>query len=80
MEPQNEECIISGLRSINSTSGVVANRRSPVPLVHGDDDRNVPFQQITDLRSKTPRPNVGSEKLMTAVQIRIRAEVQMLAT
>src|SRR5882757_7594632 len=27
----------------------IANWRSPVLLVHGDDDRNVPFQQTTDL-------------------------------
>jgi len=26
----------------------IANWRSPVLLVHGDDDRNVPFQQTTD--------------------------------
>jgi dipeptidyl aminopeptidase/acylaminoacyl peptidase len=30
----------------------VANWRSPVLLVHGDDDRNVPFQQTTDLVEK----------------------------
>jgi fermentation-respiration switch protein FrsA (DUF1100 family) len=58
------ECIISGLRSINSGPDSIANWRSPVLLVHGDDDRNVPFQQTTDFvenyalkasRSKRPR-------------------------
>jgi len=29
-----------------------ANWRSPVLFVHGDDDRNVPFQQTTDLVEK----------------------------
>ena len=46
-------CIISGLRSINW--------RSPVLLVHGDDDRNVPFQQTTDLvvTNVDPSCNLG---------------------
>jgi len=30
----------------------VATWRSPALLVHGDDDRNVPFQQTTDLLEK----------------------------
>ncbi|PYJ20001.1 MAG: hypothetical protein DME99_11125 [Verrucomicrobia bacterium] len=31
----------------------IANWRSPVLLIHGDDDRNVPFQQTTDLVEKS---------------------------
>ena len=42
-------CIISGLRSINSQPNSIANWRSPVLIVHGDDDRNVRLQQTTDL-------------------------------
>jgi fermentation-respiration switch protein FrsA (DUF1100 family) len=30
----------------------IANWRSPVLFVHGDADRNVPFQQTTDLVEK----------------------------
>ena len=45
-------CIISGLRSINSGPRGVANWRSPVLPLDGDDDRNVPFQQTTDLVEK----------------------------
>ena len=36
-----------------------ANSRSPVLLVHGDDDRNVPFQQTTDLVAKLRVQNVA---------------------
>jgi hypothetical protein len=45
-------CIISGLHSINSGPRGVANWRSPVLPLDGDDDRNVPFQQTTDLVEK----------------------------
>jgi len=37
---------------MNSEPRGVANWRSPVLFVHGDDDRNVPFQQTTDLVEK----------------------------
>ncbi len=34
----------------------IANWRSPMLLVHGDDDRNAPFQQTTDLsKNCTPK-------------------------
>ena len=38
----------------------IANWRSPVLLVHGDDDRNVPFQQTTDLVEKLRAQKVES--------------------
>jgi dipeptidyl aminopeptidase/acylaminoacyl peptidase len=38
----------------------IANWRSPVLLVHGDDDRNVPFQQTTELVEKLRAQNVES--------------------
>jgi len=31
-----------------------------VLFIHGDDDRNVPFQQTTDLVEKLPAQNVES--------------------
>ena len=40
----------------------IANWRSPVLLVHGDDDRNVPFQQTTDLVEKLRAQKVASSK------------------
>ncbi|MGB9476516.1 MAG: prolyl oligopeptidase family serine peptidase [Candidatus Udaeobacter sp.] len=42
----------------------VANWRSPVLFVHGDDDRNVPFQQTTDLVEKLRAQNVDVEELV----------------
>src|SRR6476661_7941001 len=42
----------------------VANWRSPVLFVHGDDDRNVPFQQTTDLVEKLRGQNVAFEELI----------------
>ncbi len=42
----------------------VANWRSPVLFVHGDDDRNVPFQQTTDLVEKLRAQKVVFEELI----------------
>jgi dipeptidyl aminopeptidase/acylaminoacyl peptidase len=42
----------------------VANWRSPVLFVHGDDDRNVPFQQTTDLVEKLRAQKVAFEELI----------------
>jgi dipeptidyl aminopeptidase/acylaminoacyl peptidase len=38
--------------------------KSPVLLIHGDDDRNVPFQQTTDLVQRLRRQNVEFEELI----------------
>jgi dipeptidyl aminopeptidase/acylaminoacyl peptidase len=62
-------CIISGLRSINSEPRGVANRLSPVLLVHGNDDRNVPFQQTTVLVEKLRAQNVAFEELIIPDEI-----------
>jgi dipeptidyl aminopeptidase/acylaminoacyl peptidase len=42
----------------------IAGWRSPVLLIHGDDDRNVPFQQTTDLVQRLRRQNVQFEQLI----------------
>jgi dipeptidyl aminopeptidase/acylaminoacyl peptidase len=42
----------------------IAGWRSPVLLIHGDDDRNVPFQQTTDLAQRLRRQNVQFEQLI----------------
>jgi prolyl oligopeptidase family protein len=42
----------------------IANWRPPVLLIHRDDDRNVPFQQITDLVEKLRAQNVAFEELI----------------
>jgi dipeptidyl aminopeptidase/acylaminoacyl peptidase len=47
----------------------IANWRSPVLFVHGDDDRNVPFQQTTDLVEKLRGQNVAFEELIIPDEI-----------
>ena len=43
--------------------------RCPVLLIHGDDDRNVPFQQTTDLVEKLRAQNVVFEELIIPDEI-----------
>jgi dipeptidyl aminopeptidase/acylaminoacyl peptidase len=43
--------------------------RSPVLLVHGDDDRNVPFQQTTDLVQRLRAQKVEHEELVIPDEI-----------
>jgi dipeptidyl aminopeptidase/acylaminoacyl peptidase len=47
----------------------IANWRSPVLFVHGDDDRNVPFQQTTDLVEKLRTQKVVFEELIIPDEI-----------
>ena len=42
----------------------ITNWKSPVLFIHGDDDRNVPFQQTTDLVEKLRAQNVAFEELI----------------
>ena len=62
-------CIISGLRSINSEPCGVATWRFPVLLTHCDDDRNVPFQQTTELVEKLHAQNVAFKELIIPDEI-----------
>ena len=43
--------------------------KSPVLLIHGDDDRNVPFQQTTDLVQRLSKQNVQFEELIIPDEI-----------
>jgi dipeptidyl aminopeptidase/acylaminoacyl peptidase len=47
----------------------IANWRSPVLLIHGDDDRNVPFQQTIDLVEKLRDQKVAFEELIIPDEI-----------
>jgi dipeptidyl aminopeptidase/acylaminoacyl peptidase len=47
----------------------IANWRSPVLFVHGDDDRNMPFQQTTDLVEKLRAKNVAFDELIILDEI-----------
>ena len=59
---ENDSAIALARRS--SPVGDVARWRSPVLLVHGDDDRNVEFQQTTDLAVRLRRVGVRVEELV----------------
>ena len=59
---ENDSAIALARRS--SPVGDVAKWRSPVLLVHGDDDRNVEFQQTTDLAVRLRRVGVRVEELV----------------
>jgi len=41
-----------------------AEWKSPVLFMHGDDDRNVPFSQTTDLIQRLRRQNVEMEQII----------------
>jgi dipeptidyl aminopeptidase/acylaminoacyl peptidase len=47
----------------------IASWRSHVLFIHGDDDRNVPFQQTTDLVEKLRAQNVAFEELIIPDEI-----------
>jgi dipeptidyl aminopeptidase/acylaminoacyl peptidase len=57
------------LASKSSPVAGVANWRSPVLFIHGDDDRNVPFQQTTDLVEKLRAQKVAFEELIIPDEI-----------
>jgi dipeptidyl aminopeptidase/acylaminoacyl peptidase len=48
----------------SSPDAAVANWRSPVLLIHGDDDRNVPFGQTVDLAQRLREQHVVFEELI----------------
>ncbi len=47
----------------------VGQWKSPVLLIHGDDDRNVPFEQTTDLVQRLRKQNVPFEELIIPDEI-----------
>ena len=53
----------------SSAVASAASWRSPVLFIHGDDDRNVPFQQTTDLVEKLRGKNVAFEELIIPDEI-----------
>jgi dipeptidyl aminopeptidase/acylaminoacyl peptidase len=48
----------------SSPVATVSRWKSPVLLIHGDDDRNVPFQQTTDLAQRLKEQHVEFEELI----------------
>jgi dipeptidyl aminopeptidase/acylaminoacyl peptidase len=60
--PDKKEAQELALRS--SPLADVARWRSPVLLIHGDDDRNVPFDQTTDLVQRLRRQGVRIDEIV----------------
>jgi dipeptidyl aminopeptidase/acylaminoacyl peptidase len=48
----------------SSPDAYVSTWKSPVLLIHGDDDRNVPFSQTVDLAQRLKKQNVHFEQLI----------------
>ena len=48
----------------SSPVATVSQWKSPVLLMHGDDDRNVPFQQTTDLVQRLKEQHVQFEEII----------------
>jgi len=72
--PENVDAApdVKEARDLAFKSSAVASApswRSPVLFIHGDDDRNVPFQQTTDLVEKLRAQNVDLEELVLPDEI-----------
>ena len=48
----------------SSPDAAVSSWKSPVLLIHGDDDRNVPFGQTVDLAQRLREQHVALEELI----------------
>ena len=53
----------------SSPDAYLESWRSPVLLIHGDDDRNVPFEQTVDLAQRLRNHHVSFEQLILADEI-----------
>jgi dipeptidyl aminopeptidase/acylaminoacyl peptidase len=53
----------------SSPDAAVKSWKSPVLLIHGDDDRNVPFQQTIDLARRLDACHVSYEELVLPNEI-----------
>jgi dipeptidyl aminopeptidase/acylaminoacyl peptidase len=65
--PDSKEALELAFHS--SPNGALAGWRSPVLFVHGDDDRNVPFQQTRDLVQRLRARQVSCEQLVLPDEI-----------
>jgi dipeptidyl aminopeptidase/acylaminoacyl peptidase len=53
----------------SSPDAYVSTWKSPVLLIHGDDDRNVPFRQTVDLVQRLRKQHVPLEQLILPDEI-----------
>jgi dipeptidyl aminopeptidase/acylaminoacyl peptidase len=67
--PQRRYSEARNLAYKSSPVASVATWRSPVLFIHGDDDRNVPLPQTTELVEKLRAQNVAFEELIIADEI-----------
>ena len=65
--PDSKEAVKLAFES--SPNSAVKGWRSPVLLIHGDDDRNVPFQQTGDLVQRLRAQQVSFEELVLPDEI-----------
>jgi len=65
--PDSEEAIKMAWES--SPDAYISTWKSPVLLVHGDDDRNVPFSQTVDLAQRLREQHVPFEQLIIPDEI-----------
>jgi dipeptidyl aminopeptidase/acylaminoacyl peptidase len=65
--PDEEEAVKLAWES--SPDAYVDSWKSPVLLIHGDDDRNVPFSQTVDLVQRLRAQHVGFEQLIIPDEI-----------
>jgi dipeptidyl aminopeptidase/acylaminoacyl peptidase len=63
LKPPDEEAAIK-LAWDSSPDAYVRTWKSPVLLIHGDDDRNVPFSQTVDLVQRLRAQHVGFEEMI----------------
>jgi len=66
--PPDEESAVK-LAWESSPDHYVSTWKSPVLLIHGDDDRNVPFSQTVDLVQRLRTQNVPFEQLILPDEI-----------
>ena len=67
-KPPDEDAAVK-LAWESSPDAYVSSWKSPVLLIHGDDDRNVPFSQTVDLVQRLRAQHVGFEQLIIPDEI-----------
>lgn len=67
-KPPDEEAAVK-LAWDSSPDAYVSTWKSPVLLIHGDDDRNVPFTQTVDLVQRLRAQHVGFEQMIIPDEI-----------
>jgi dipeptidyl aminopeptidase/acylaminoacyl peptidase len=68
LRPPDEDAAVK-LAWESSPDAYVETWRSPVLLIHGDDDRNVPFEQTVDLAQRLREHHVPFEQLILPDEI-----------